>query len=173
MLGCRPGLGGGTRHGRGKLVAVARRRTATAWRSTSRRAKSGRAELRAEVADRGRARPFFARRRRRPSLHLHPARRKRSRPRRCTRPMARSSGSKSYPAPYEVNPPAAGHGKGPKSTPVVADGRLFTLGISGILSCWDAETRRPEMAEGILQAIQTHLARSTAPPCRPWSIMGG
>ena len=47
---------------------------------------------------------------------------------------------KSYPAPYEVSPPAAGHGKGPKSTPVVADGRLFTLGISGILSAWDAET---------------------------------
>ena len=47
---------------------------------------------------------------------------------------------KSYPAPYEVSPPAAGHGKGPKSTPVVADGRLFTLGISGILSCWDAES---------------------------------
>ncbi|HTU25953.1 MAG TPA: PQQ-binding-like beta-propeller repeat protein, partial [Pirellulales bacterium] len=45
---------------------------------------------------------------------------------------------KSYPAPYEVNPQAAGHGKGPKSTPVVADGRLFTLGIGGILSCWDA-----------------------------------
>jgi outer membrane protein assembly factor BamB len=43
-----------------------------------------------------------------------------------------------YVAPYEVSPPAAGHGKGPKSTPIVADGRLFTLGISGILSCWDA-----------------------------------
>ncbi|HEX4147226.1 MAG TPA: PQQ-binding-like beta-propeller repeat protein [Pirellulales bacterium] len=43
-----------------------------------------------------------------------------------------------YAAPFEVSPPAAGHGKGPKSTPVVADGRLFTLGISGILSCWDA-----------------------------------
>ena len=47
---------------------------------------------------------------------------------------------KSYPAPYEVSPPAAGHGKGPKSTPVLADGRLFTLGISGVLSCWDAES---------------------------------
>jgi outer membrane protein assembly factor BamB len=45
-----------------------------------------------------------------------------------------------YPAPYQANPVAAMHGKGPKSTPVVADGRAFTLGISGILTCWDAKT---------------------------------
>jgi outer membrane protein assembly factor BamB len=49
----------------------------------------------------------------------------------------------SYPAPYTMNPAARGHGKGPKSTPVVEDGRLFTLGISGILSVFDAETGRP------------------------------
>lgn len=45
----------------------------------------------------------------------------------------------SYPAPYEMNPAARGHGKGPKSTPVYHNGRLFTLGISGILSCIDAQ----------------------------------
>ena len=43
-----------------------------------------------------------------------------------------------YPAPYTMNPAATSHGKGPKSTPVVANGRLYTLGISGILSCYDA-----------------------------------
>jgi outer membrane protein assembly factor BamB len=46
----------------------------------------------------------------------------------------------SYPAPYQVNPAAAMHGKGPKSTPTVAGGRVITFGISGILSCWDAKT---------------------------------
>ncbi|HUT88138.1 MAG TPA: PQQ-binding-like beta-propeller repeat protein [Thermoguttaceae bacterium] len=50
----------------------------------------------------------------------------------------REQWSQSYPAPYEMNRAARSHGKGPKSTPVVADGRVFTLGISGILSCWDA-----------------------------------
>ena len=30
------------------------------------------------------------------------------------------------------------HGKGPKSTPALADGRLFTLSIAGILTAWDA-----------------------------------
>jgi outer membrane protein assembly factor BamB len=44
----------------------------------------------------------------------------------------------SYPAPYEMNPAARGHGKGPKSTPAWADGRLYTFGITGILSCLDA-----------------------------------
>jgi outer membrane protein assembly factor BamB len=43
-----------------------------------------------------------------------------------------------YDAPYQVNPAAASHGKGPKSTPVVQGGRLFALGISGILSAYDA-----------------------------------
>ncbi len=44
-----------------------------------------------------------------------------------------------YPAPYVMNPAAARHGKGPKSTPVYQGGTLCTLGISGILSCYDAE----------------------------------
>lgn len=47
-----------------------------------------------------------------------------------------------YPAPYSMNPAATGHGKGPKSTPLVSGGRVFTFGISGILSCFEAETGR-------------------------------
>jgi outer membrane protein assembly factor BamB len=46
---------------------------------------------------------------------------------------------KDYPAPYSMNFAAYAHGKGPKSTPVLHDGRLYTLGISGILSCFDAD----------------------------------
>ncbi|MBI1355409.1 MAG: PQQ-binding-like beta-propeller repeat protein [Acidobacteria bacterium] len=45
-----------------------------------------------------------------------------------------------YPAPYTMNPAARGHGKGPKSTPAYAAGKLYTLGISGILSCFDASS---------------------------------
>lgn len=43
-----------------------------------------------------------------------------------------------YPAPYKVNSAAASHGPGSKSSPAIAHGRLYTLGISGILSCLDA-----------------------------------
>ncbi|HET7294005.1 MAG TPA: PQQ-binding-like beta-propeller repeat protein [Vicinamibacteria bacterium] len=47
-----------------------------------------------------------------------------------------------YPAPYVVNSAAASHGSGPKSTPVVAGGRVFTFGIGGVLSCLDAASGR-------------------------------
>jgi outer membrane protein assembly factor BamB len=43
-----------------------------------------------------------------------------------------------YDAPYQMNPAATSHGKGPKSTPAFDRGRLYTFGISGILSAWDA-----------------------------------
>jgi outer membrane protein assembly factor BamB len=46
--------------------------------------------------------------------------------------------SAGYDAPYTMNSAATAHGKGPKSTPVLAGGRLFTLGISGTLSALDA-----------------------------------
>lgn len=42
-----------------------------------------------------------------------------------------------YPAPYTVNPAAQAHGPGPKSTPAIAGGRVFTFGIGGILSAFD------------------------------------
>ena len=48
-----------------------------------------------------------------------------------------------YAAPYTVVPAAAYHGKGVKSTPVVAGGRIYTLGISGVLSCFDCNTGKP------------------------------
>jgi outer membrane protein assembly factor BamB len=43
-------------------------------------------------------------------------------------------------APYIMNPAAIGHGPGPKSTPLVAGGRVFTLGITGIFSAYDLAT---------------------------------
>ena len=46
----------------------------------------------------------------------------------------------SQPIAYEMHEAAVGHGKGPKSTPVVYKGNVYTLGISGVLSCHDANT---------------------------------
>jgi outer membrane protein assembly factor BamB len=57
-------------------------------------------------------------------------------------------------APYTMNPAARGHGPGPKSTPAIAGGRVFTLGISGIFSAHD-------LATGKL------LWRKNAPPAPP------
>ncbi len=47
-----------------------------------------------------------------------------------------------YDAPYQMNPAATSHGKGPKSTPAHDRGRLFTFGIGGILSAWQAQDGR-------------------------------
>ena len=44
----------------------------------------------------------------------------------------------SYAAPFKVNPATAPHGPGPKSTPAFSANRLFTLGISGIVTAFDA-----------------------------------
>ncbi len=44
----------------------------------------------------------------------------------------------SPPVAYEMNPAARAHGKGPKSTPIIVGGKVFTLGITGILSGHDA-----------------------------------
>jgi outer membrane protein assembly factor BamB len=59
-----------------------------------------------------------------------------------------------YSAPYTMNPAARGHGPGPKSTPTVAGGRVFTFGISGILSAHDIATGKV-------------LWRTDAPPAPP------
>ena len=48
-----------------------------------------------------------------------------------------------YPAPTKIDPAAVGHGEGPKSTPLYANGKLYTLGIYGIVSAFDAETGKP------------------------------
>jgi outer membrane protein assembly factor BamB len=47
----------------------------------------------------------------------------------------------SYPADYVVTGAPRDH-PGPRSSPVVADGKVCTLGVGGILSCFDAATSK-------------------------------
>ncbi|HEX4997177.1 MAG TPA: PQQ-binding-like beta-propeller repeat protein [Terriglobia bacterium] len=47
-----------------------------------------------------------------------------------------------YPAPFNMFAATARHGPGPKSTPTYADGRLFTLGMSSIVTAFDASSGR-------------------------------
>jgi outer membrane protein assembly factor BamB len=47
---------------------------------------------------------------------------------------------RSFPTPYQMNPAAIPHGRGPKSTPVITGSRLCTLGIAGALACLDRES---------------------------------
>jgi len=45
-----------------------------------------------------------------------------------------------YPAPFKMSPAANRHGDGPKATPTFNAGRLFTLGMGGVVSAFDAAT---------------------------------
>ena len=48
--------------------------------------------------------------------------------------------SRTYQAPVEKNPYAKQMAKGPYATPLLADGRLFTLGTTATLTAWNATT---------------------------------
>ena len=58
-------------------------------------------------------------------------------------PSGRQIWQQRYRASYQINPAAGSHGKGPKSTPAVDGGRVFTLGINGTLSAFAADTGKP------------------------------
>jgi outer membrane protein assembly factor BamB len=61
----------------------------------------------------------------------------------------------SYPAPFKPNQAATRtHGTGPKSTPTFSNGKLYTLGMSGVVSAFDAATGK-------------QLWQKPAPPTEP------
>jgi outer membrane protein assembly factor BamB len=48
-----------------------------------------------------------------------------------------------YPAEFTLNSVAAAHGKGPKSTPILVDNRLYSIGMTGTVTAWDAASGKP------------------------------
>jgi outer membrane protein assembly factor BamB len=47
-----------------------------------------------------------------------------------------------YPVRFIMNPAAASHGEGPKSTPVFANGKLYAIGMTGIVTAFNAADGR-------------------------------
>jgi outer membrane protein assembly factor BamB len=47
-----------------------------------------------------------------------------------------------YPAPFEISAAAKVHGPGPKATPLYHRGKLYTLGVSGLLTAFDVQDGR-------------------------------
>ena len=65
----------------------------------------------------------------------------------------------SYPVSFTMNKGAARHGQGPKSTPAYADGKLFSIGMTGVITAWDAKDgkelwRKP--GSDLLPTFTTH-----------------
>jgi outer membrane protein assembly factor BamB len=74
-------------------------------------------------------------------------------------PTGKTLWRQGYRAAYKVYPGAASYGSGPKSTPVVHQGRLYTLGISGILTAFEARDGRVAWQKDF-----TGRFKATAPP---------
>jgi outer membrane protein assembly factor BamB len=71
----------------------------------------------------------------------------------------------SYPADFVVTGAPASH-PGPRSSPVVADGKVCTFGVGGILSCFDVATRKVlwrKQSEADYLNTPYHFESSTSP----------
>jgi outer membrane protein assembly factor BamB len=60
-----------------------------------------------------------------------------------------------YQAEFKKNQYAVEMAKGPNATPLVAGGRLFTLGVTGILNAWDTATGKQLWTRDFSKSIDT------------------
>ena len=67
-----------------------------------------------------------------------------------------------YDAPYRNNAGVSRHGPGPKSTPLFYDGKLYTLGINGVVSAFDA-TNGDLLWQKPAQAVEPLYATALSP----------
>ena len=64
-----------------------------------------------------------------------------------------------YPAPFTMSSAATRHGPGPKSTPVFANGKLYAIGMTGIVTAYDAATGKQlwqKPAPGVVPMYTSH-----------------
>jgi len=69
----------------------------------------------------------------------------------------------SYPAPFKMDKAAEPHGPGPKSTPAYADGKLFSIGMSGIVTAFEAATGKQLWQKPALPAQPLWTSHSFSP----------
>jgi outer membrane protein assembly factor BamB len=63
--------------------------------------------------------------------------------------------NQSYAAPFAKNQYARQMGKGPYSTPILHGGKLYTLGVTAILSCFDAKSGALKWRKDYSQSVDT------------------
>ena len=60
-----------------------------------------------------------------------------------------------YPAPFTKNQYAVKMAKGPNATPLVAENRLFTLGVTGVLNAWDTKSGKQLWTKDFSKSVDT------------------
>jgi outer membrane protein assembly factor BamB len=68
-----------------------------------------------------------------------------------------------HPVTFTMNKGAARHGMGPKSTPVYADGKLFSIGMTGVMTGYDAKSGKELWRKPGLDAIPMFTTHAFSP----------
>ena len=72
-----------------------------------------------------------------------------------------------YQAAFKKNQYAVEMAKGPNATPLVVENRLFTLGVTGVLTAWDTATDFTEQVDPLrdVKGIQNDVGNRQKPVC--------
>ncbi len=68
-----------------------------------------------------------------------------------------------YDAPFTMNSAAARHNAGPKSTPVFSNGRLLSIGMTGVVTAWDAPTGRVLWRKPAMTPVPLYTTHAFSP----------
>jgi len=68
-----------------------------------------------------------------------------------------------YAAPFTMNSAAVPHGKGPKSTPVISNGRLFAIGMTGVVTAYDAASGKQLWQKPGSSVVPTYTSHAFSP----------
>ena len=68
-----------------------------------------------------------------------------------------------YPAVFTMQSATVRHGAGPKSTPVVANGRIYSIGMTGIVTAWDAASGKTLWQKPGSTLVPTFTTHSFSP----------
>src|SRR4029453_12700819 len=68
-----------------------------------------------------------------------------------------------YPISFTMNSSAARHGEGPKSTPVFANGKLYSIGMTGVVTAFDAATGKQLWQKPGSSVVPMYTSHSFSP----------
>src|SRR5688500_13276856 len=68
-----------------------------------------------------------------------------------------------YPAPFEMNSAARPHGPGPKSTPIFSNGRLYSIGMTGVVTAFDAASGKQVWQKPAMMPVPMYTSHAFSP----------